>query len=124
MKYSNKEELRKSITGFLRQRLFLYRGYQNSQLEGVCVRALAGFDMMGNWNYWRHCLEVKNMEPQLLRILPSAEGKHSVIRARVLHLIGHCKDIASISSERYDEEVIKKLEAKYDESIGFRYKRR
>lgn len=104
MKYQSKAELRKTITNFLRQRKRVYKMLDAPQLCAVCVNIQMRFEMIGRWNYWRHCLEIKDAEHMLLMILPSERGGHATEREHMLQLIAHCKQVASIPAYQYHKK--------------------
>lgn len=104
MKYENKPELIKSLRGFLRQRKHVYRNMSLPHLEQLCIFILSRLELIQRYNYWRHCLEVKNAESVLLMILPSESGGHARERQHMLELIAHCKQVASIPSHIYNRD--------------------
>lgn len=102
MNYTTKSELRKSVLGFMHQRKHLYKSMKLPHMEQLCIGIEKNFKFIRDWSYWRHCLEVKNCEAELLMILPSQSGGHARIRTNMLELIAHCKQVSSMTKLQYD----------------------
>ncbi len=75
-----KEELRYQLIRFLRQRRKACVIIGDRRGAMLADQVLQKFDLIREWSYWRHCLEVKNNEVVLRALLPSGYGKHSHIR--------------------------------------------
>lgn len=108
MKYANKTELQQSIKSFLRQRKHFYRATGQTHLANLCYNLEVYFDQIHMWNYWRHCLEVKNQASRLFLIAPSRTGGHASIWFSLSELINHCRAVASIPMEQYLSQRLQK----------------
>jgi len=101
MRYTNKQELQQTLRGFLRQRKKYYQDSKQVNLANLCWNLEVVFDQIREWDYWRQCLEVSNQSERLEMILPTATGGHKKIRAQMIGLINHAKNISSIPRRRY-----------------------
>ncbi|REE01089.1 hypothetical protein [Marinoscillum furvescens] len=107
MEYATKEQLRKSMRGFLAQRKHIYRELKLRHLEEICILLQKRFCFIRDWSYWRHCLEVRNAEHLIMFILPSATGGHATTHKHMLELIAHCKQVSSLTKLQYDNQAQK-----------------
>lgn len=108
MEYQDKPSLRKAITGFLNQRKRAYKmmykrtGDVDFVLKHAVIQHIQfHWTVCSKWDYWRNCREIILQEERILEILPSAKGKHAVIRQHVLDLIEHCREIQAIDCYEY-----------------------
>lgn len=118
----NKDELRSAIMRFLRQRKSaahaLYTKHKDSKLikmQILCTSLITKFNLIQNFNYWRHCREVSNHEDAFYSLLPSSNGKHASIRERMIRIIEGCKKINAMGYVQFTEFNRDKTK-KYDRS--------
>lgn len=113
MQYQDKPQLRKAMTGFLNQRLRVYKmlcassGDTDLILKYACIQYIkTQWAIVSPWDYWRHCREVIIQEGRLKSILPSAAGNHVTIRLHMLELIEHCRMVQKINCHEYREKAL------------------
>lgn len=108
MKYTNKNQLRDSLRSFLAQRKHFYQATKQTHLANLCYNLEVYFDQIRDWNYWRHCLEVRNQSSRLYLIAPSRTGGHASIWSDLNELIIHCKAVSTIPMEQYMNQRLQK----------------
>ena len=92
----------------LAQRKHIFREMKLPHMEEICITIHKQFIFIRDWSYWRHCLQVKNVEQMLIMILPSDTGGHAKVREHMLELITHCKEVSSMTSAQYEKFQAKK----------------
>jgi hypothetical protein len=92
-------DFRSYTIGFLNQRARAYRICGNYEKVAAAETLRGRLNLIKDWNFWRHCLEIKNNETLLLSVLPSHSGQHAEIRERMLVFVDQCKKIASNTSK-------------------------
>lgn len=103
-----KESLRSKLLAFFRQRKkfaeMAMGQAKSSRIRKVAMIAtslIIKFNLIQNYNYWRHCLEVRNKYEEIYEILPSENGKQSTIREHMLQIMDECKRVSAIKPKEY-----------------------
>lgn len=59
------------------------------------------FQLIENYNYWRHCLELMKAKDLIYFCLPSENGKHKRIRLTMIGLIDRATEVATENKKNF-----------------------
>lgn len=103
--YQNKLLIQSILFGYLNQRKkaieFMSDIQYGKRISNALEHIRLRFELINKFDYWRHCLEIRNAEPLILQTLPSEKGYHKRIRKTIIGLIHHCKKVTESTHNEY-----------------------
>ncbi|MFY0628706.1 MAG: hypothetical protein JXR07_20605 [Reichenbachiella sp.] len=101
MKDASKTALRKALLSFFRQRKYAAKMMKDTMMQSYAESLTIKFNLIQNFDYWRHCFEVVKQKDLIMKILPSRYGHHAKIRLAVEKIIYRSMIVTRVSRHEH-----------------------